>query len=267
MTDPIPVRPNPYIPPGNGWTIRVQVPGFGRWSRNPQQVSQTYTVYNQGGRAFHITIDSAYIDDPSNPLNTHITSNAAVGTRVLHWPDPGMLSALQQDWINLYNPAGQFDALINAFETELRTRAANIQASRDYDRDLAQYQQRRLAARQLQHSQAATFKGDLTDWVGDYDADAYVTMFQDEGKTEWYVLDGDRGAVVRLDPKPLPLMDKENVSAGFVNLCAQIVAREPLDDAACGVLSAGPVLLRSPRKPGTRCSSPHSTPARWPPGC
>jgi hypothetical protein len=244
MTHPIPpTRPSPYIAPGNGWTLNVQVPGFGRWSRNPQQVS-SYTVYNHGQRDYHITIDTAYLNDPSRPMNTHVTSNNNVGTRVLHWPGPGLLSVAQQAWMAQNNGAGQFDALIAAFENELRTRAANIQASRDYDAAMVEYREQRILAAAQRRANAATFEGDLADWLDAYDPADYLNMF--EAENQWYVLDPDRGVVVWLDPKPLPVLvsSSTTINKGFYNLCAQITGEVHLGAVQWGLLSAQLTILR-----------------------
>jgi len=245
MTHPTPpIRPNPYIAPGNGWTINVQVPGFGRWSRNPQQVSMTYTVYNHGQRDYHVTIDTAYINNPSLPMHTHVTSNGNIGTRVLRWPNPGLLSVAQQAWMAQNNGAGQFDALIAAFENELQTRAANIQVSRDYDAALVRYREQRIEAAAQRRANAATFEEDLTDWADAYDPTDYLNVF--EAENEWYVLDLDRGVVVWLDPKPrlVRASSGDTVSKGFYNLCSPITGEMHLEAAQWGLLSAQLTMLR-----------------------
>lgn len=219
-----PVQPNPYIPPGNGWTVRVRVPGHGVWSRNPGQVSQTYAVYNQNGRAYHVTIDSAFIDRPTNPnpggaLNTHVTSNGPVGGSVLHWPEqiPGDLSDVQQEWMDTYNDAGQFDALIAAFENRMRACAANVRPSRQYDERMVAYRGQRDIAAASERAAKADYQRDLRTWVNDYPDGEYQKGFNEQG--EWYFLDRDRGLVVHLHPKPRPVMESGDLSRGFVNLC------------------------------------------------
>lgn len=247
MTNPTPpVRPSPYIGPGDNWSLRVQVPGFGTWRRNPLQVSQTWTVYNQAGWEFHITISSGHLVNPAGTApGTHITSNAPIDGRVLRWPDPGYLSPEQDAWMTLYNGAGEFNTLIAAFDTQLALRVANIQPSRDYDQALALYQQQRFTAAAARRNSQASFEADLAEWVHTYDADSYLDAFQDENaKTVWCVLDLNRAAVVRLTPPPLVVTDSKGLNKGFVNLCSSITGPEPLDAAKSGLLTAQLTMLR-----------------------
>jgi hypothetical protein len=244
-----PVQPAPYIAVGDGWTVNVNVPGYGKWWRNPLQVS-TYAVYNQTGSDYHITIDRSYISTPANPkpsaaLGTHITSNTAVGSRVLRWPAPGFLTAVQQDWMDLYNGAGEFNDLIDAFETQMRLSATNVKLSRDYDTALKEYGRLHFAAVVESRQARESFDEELADWMkAACPPDAFLPGFQKEGVS--YFLDLDRGVILSLDPKPLLVESGGGLDAGFANMCGRIIDGKvaPLTAAKWGDIQAGLVLLR-----------------------
>lgn len=248
MTSSQPVRPNPYIVDGDGWTITVRVPGHGVWRRNPMHVSMNYAVFNQDGRDYHITIDSGYVSNPASPtpnapLNTHITSNAPVGGRVLHWPNPGVLSVPQQAWMDQHNNTNQFATLIADFEARIRLCATNVRLSRAYDQAMDLYRAQRFQAAASKRAAKAGFREDLADWVDACPSETYVEAFKD--KDEWCVLDLDRGMVVRLAPKPQPVRQGDGLSPGFVNLCEAITGSgTTLTDAHWRRLSARLTLLR-----------------------
>jgi hypothetical protein len=245
----LPVRPAPYIAVGNGWTINVKVPGYGMWRRNPLQVSG-YAVYNQTGSDYHITIDRSYISQPANPdpsatLNIHITSNTAIGSKTLHWPGPGFLTTAQQDWMDLYNGAGEFDGLIGAFETQIKLCATNVKLSRDYDTAMEEYGRLRFAVAVESRQARESFDEELADWMkAACPPDAFLPGFQKDGVS--YFLDLDRGVILSLDPKPLLVESGGGLDPGFANMCGRIIGGKvaPLTAAKWGDIQAGLVLLR-----------------------
>lgn len=249
VTPELPARPNPYSGVGNGWNISLTVPGYGVWRRNPSQVSITYTVYNQAGSDYHITINSSYLDKPANPtpmaaLGTHITSNDAIGDKTVHWPNLVALSVAQQNWLDYYNGAGEFDALIAAFEAQMRLRATNVKLSRDYDAALIEYGKQHLAVAAQARKAKVGFEEDLSEWVDACPPDAYLAAFQE--KTDSYFLDLNRGMVVLLNPKPLLVRTGGGLDQGFANMCGEVLGGKaaPLTAGKWGRILDGLVLLR-----------------------
>jgi hypothetical protein len=244
-----PARPSPYIAVGNGWTLSVRVRGFGLWSREPGQVSLTYAVYKQPGKDYHVTIDSAFIARPGDPnpvadLGIHVSSNDAISGKKLHWPnqDPAPLSVAQQNWMQLHNNAGQFNALIAAFENRMRLCAANVRSSRDYDQAMAAYSAQRFAEATGRRTAKAGYREDLADWVAALPPEVYQDAFQ--YKAERYFLDHDRAVVVRLDMLRL-VKSGDGLNDGFINLCQSITGTvTPLTGQHWRQLSDGLVLLR-----------------------
>lgn len=236
-------RPDPYVPEGDGWLMTVNLPGFGRWKRNPTQVSQTYTVYNQDGADFHITISSAFLNNHTAALGTHISSNAesALGRRA-HWPLEEPPNAWQQDWLNAHD-TGRFDEIIEAFSERLRRCAGNIKLSRAYDAEQGRRRREAFEAAKRSRLDKAGYEEELLAWVRSCHADDYRQGFQYKDKRYYPATGAD--ALVELLPVPLDIMSKEKLSRGFVNMCSELTGVvETLEETHWALLEAGLVLLR-----------------------
>lgn len=194
--------------------FRVTVPGHGVWERDPGKSSMFYTVYENAGRDYHVTINSDFLGDHAAQLGTHISSNAEIAGSRVHWPNPGALSLTRQAWLNAHN-TGQFDALITAFSQRLRLCATNIELSRTYDAHVAERRKQRFAEVAKRHQVKANYKDQLTDWVLACPESAYLPAFRYEGG--YYYLDYDLRVVVLLHPPPHLIMQGEKLNEGFIN--------------------------------------------------
>jgi hypothetical protein len=242
QTAPV-TRPDPYVPPGDGWLWKVRVPQHGVWVRPDGQVSPNWTVFKQEGRDYHISISSAFLNDHSKALLTHVTSEAAFPGGQARWPIQGVPSVPQQQWLNAHN-TGQLDTLIAAFSDRLRRCAANITPSRDYDESVARRRKEAFAAAASKRVVNAGYREDLADWLASFPAQTYLTGFR-TGQA-WCFLDHDRGLVIRLDPVPLRVKQGEQLDAGFVgNVCTPLISGPvtPLTQDHWNTLTDGVVLL------------------------
>lgn len=242
MATPLPpARPNPYVAPGDNWLYKVRVPGHGVWVRPRGRASLTWTVFENAGADYHVTISSGFLRDHApGLLQTHVSSDVLADGTKAHWPAlPGAKppTVRQQQWLAAHD-TGRFDALIAAFDQQLQDCAANIPGSRAYDAAMDRYRQLVQAAKATQRQSNAAYPDVLKDWLDNCNADAYKAAYR--SKTIYYFLDSDKDIVLELKPTPRRVMQGASLDPGFVNLCKLVDSAMAAD---WSVLDSGIVLL------------------------